>query len=40
MHVDEDKVNAHTFAKDLKERGGYTVGVFGKYQNVVPKPVR
>ena len=31
MHVDEPKVNNHTFAKDLKARGNYTVGLFGKY---------
>ena len=39
MHVDEDKVNAATFAKSLKEDAGYTVGMFGKYMNVMPKTV-
>jgi arylsulfatase A-like enzyme len=29
MHVDEEKVNGATFAKYLKEDGGYTVGMFG-----------
>ena len=39
MHVDEPLVNANTFAKVLKEEGGYTVGMFGKYMNVMPKTV-
>ena len=30
MHVNETFVNADTFAKVLKEQGGYTVGGFGK----------
>jgi N-acetylglucosamine-6-sulfatase len=38
MHVDEDKVNAATFAKPLRD-AGYTVGLFGKYMNVMPKTV-
>jgi arylsulfatase A-like enzyme len=36
MHVDETKVNNNTFAKYLSENGGYTVGMFGKYLNIVP----
>ena len=39
MHVNETKVNAATFAKTLQEQGGYTVGMFGKYLNVMPKDV-
>jgi len=31
MHVDEDQVSETTFARSLKERGNYTVGLFGKY---------
>ena len=37
MHVNEDKVNNDTFAKYLKEEANYTVGMFGKYLNNVPK---
>ena len=36
MHVDEPKVNNATFARYLKEQAGYTVGMFGKYQNICP----
>jgi arylsulfatase A-like enzyme len=39
MHVNETLVNSDTFARHLKERGGYTVGVFGKYLNVMPATV-
>ena len=39
MHINETKVNNATFAKYLKEDGGYTVGCFGKYLNTVPKYV-
>jgi hypothetical protein len=39
MHVNESLVNSNTFAKHLKEDGGYTVGMFGKYLNVMPKAV-
>jgi arylsulfatase A-like enzyme len=39
MHVDEQKVNNATFAKYLAEGAGYTVGMFGKYMNVMPKTV-
>ena len=35
MHVDEALVNNFTFARSLKEKGGYNVGMFGKYLNVV-----
>ena len=33
MHINETKVKNHTFAKVLKEQGGYEVGLFGKYLN-------
>ena len=36
MHVNESKVNPNTFARSLKETGGYTVGMFGKYLNNMP----
>jgi N-acetylglucosamine-6-sulfatase len=36
MHVNETFVNDNTIAKKLKEEG-YTVGLFGKYTNVMPK---
>ena len=39
MHVNEPLVNNNTFAKHLKEDGGYTVGMFGKYMNIMPKTV-
>lgn len=39
MHVNEALVNNNTFAKHLSEQAGYTVGMFGKYQNVMPKNV-
>lgn len=39
MHVNETVVNEATFAKFLSEKAGYTVGMFGKYQNVMPKDV-
>jgi arylsulfatase A-like enzyme len=39
MHVNEPLVNNNTFARYLKEQAGYTVGMFGKYQNVMPKTV-
>jgi arylsulfatase A-like enzyme len=39
MHINEPKVNNATFAKYLKEEAGYTVGMFGKYMNVMPKTV-
>lgn len=39
MHVNEPLVNNNTFAKHLKEDAGYTVGMFGKYQNIMPKTV-
>lgn len=39
MHVDEPKVNNATFARFLKAEAGYTCGMFGKYQNVVPNEV-
>lgn len=35
MHVDESKINDHTFAKPLHD-AGYAVGIFGKYLNNVP----
>ena len=31
MHVDEEAVSQQTFARELKERANYTVGLFGKY---------
>jgi hypothetical protein len=40
MHVNETKVNANTFVKDLKEQGGYATGMFGKYMNIMPPEVR
>jgi len=39
MHVNYTHVNANTFAKVLKEEGDYTVGMFGKYVNEMPKEV-
>ena len=36
MHVSEDAVNNHTFARYLSEGAGYKVGMFGKYLNNVP----
>eukprot|EP00656_Telonema_subtile_P048842 TRINITY_DN5929_c0_g1_i1.p2 TRINITY_DN5929_c0_g1~~TRINITY_DN5929_c0_g1_i1.p2 ORF type:complete len:255 (+),score=60.56 TRINITY_DN5929_c0_g1_i1:177-941(+) len=39
MHVNESKVNNATFAKYLAEDAGYSVGMFGKYLNNVPKEV-
>lgn len=38
MHVNETFVNDNTFAKALKD-DGYTVGLFGKYLNQMPKTV-
>ena len=38
MHVNEDRVNAATFARNLKQTG-YTVGMFGKYMNTMPSVV-
>lgn len=35
MHVNESKINNHTFAKPLHD-AGYAVGMFGKYLNNVP----
>ena len=35
MHVNENKFNNATFAKELHE-AGYAVGMFGKYLNSVP----
>lgn len=37
MHVNDTLVSANTFAKYLNEEGGYTVGMFGKYVNNMPK---
>jgi arylsulfatase A-like enzyme len=31
MHVNEPLVNNNTFARHLKEKAGYTVGMFGNY---------
>ena len=39
MHVNYSKVNDATFAKTLSEEAGYTVGLFGKYLNEMPKTV-
>mmetsp|Transcript_117923 Transcript_117923/g.234923 ORF Transcript_117923/g.234923 Transcript_117923/m.234923 type:complete len:576 (-) Transcript_117923:127-1854(-) len=39
MHVNYTTVNENTFAKTLKKEGGYTVGLFGKYLNEMPKTV-
>ena len=36
MHVNESLVHNHTFLRALKENGGYTTGLFGKYLNVMP----
>jgi hypothetical protein len=37
MHVNETHVNKATFARRLSEEAGYSVGMFGKYLNNVPK---
>ena len=37
MHINYTKVNPHSFARTLSEEGGYTVGMFGKYLNVMPE---
>merc|ERR1712137_697353 len=39
MHVNETLVNGNTFARVLNEQAGYTVGMFGKYLNVMPDAV-
>ena len=39
MHVNYSKVNDATFARTLSEEAGYTVGLFGKYLNEMPKTV-
>lgn len=39
MHVNYTYVNDNTFAKLLQEQAGYTVGMFGKYLNEMPKTV-
>jgi N-acetylglucosamine-6-sulfatase len=39
MHVNYTFVNANTFARTLKEKAGYTTGLFGKYVNSMPKSV-
>jgi arylsulfatase A-like enzyme len=37
MHINEPYVNNNTFARHLKQKAGYTCGMFGKYMNVMPK---
>lgn len=39
MHVNYDKVNNHTFARIMNEQANYTVSLFGKYLNQMPKVV-
>eukprot|EP00927_Polykrikos_kofoidii_P025765 TRINITY_DN23087_c0_g1_i1.p1 TRINITY_DN23087_c0_g1~~TRINITY_DN23087_c0_g1_i1.p1 ORF type:complete len:582 (-),score=64.81 TRINITY_DN23087_c0_g1_i1:25-1770(-) len=39
MHVNYTTVNENTFVRELSERAGYTVGMFGKYLNEMPKTV-